>query len=161
MANLSIRSDPFSSIVPDLGYSLDPFQAMREMMRWDPFTDLNRGLSPERLGGFNPTFDVKETKDAYVLQADLPGVVDKDIDISLTDNRLIISGKRESEDEVKGETYYRSERSWGSFSRSFTLPSEVDANKVSAELKHGVLFVQLPKSGQSATKHIAVHADKK
>jgi HSP20 family protein len=106
-------------------------------------------------------FDVRETSDAFILQADMPGVVEKDIDISLANNRLTISGKRESEQEVKGETYYRSERTWGNFSRSFTLPTDVDANKVGAELKNGVLVISLPKTGESTTRHIPVHAEKK
>lgn len=163
MANLSIRNDPFSSsIIPDIGLQFDPFQAMREMLRWDPFTDLYRGLPTDRLGiTFSPMFDVRETSDAFILQADVPGVMEKDIDISLANNRLTVSGKRESEQEVKGETYYRSERSWGNFSRSFTLPTDVDANKVAAELKNGVLIIQLPKTGESMTKHIPVHAEKK
>lgn len=163
MANLSIRSEPsLSSIVPDLGYQFDPFQTVREMLRWDPFADLYRGFPTERAGvTFSPMFDVRETNDAFILQADVPGVMEKDIEISLTNNRLIINGKRESEAEVKGETYYRSERTWGSFSRSFTLPSDVDANKVTAEMKSGVLIVQLPKTGESMTKHIPVHAEKK
>lgn len=164
MANLTIRNEPsISALVPDLGYQFDPFQTMREMLRWDPLSDLYRGAWPtERAGlAFSPMFDVRETNDAFILQADVPGVVEKDIDISLTNNRLTISGKRESEQEVKGETYYRSERTWGTFSRSFTLPTDVDANKVSAELKSGVLFVQLPKTGESMAKHIPVTAEKK
>lgn len=150
MANLSLRNDP------DVGLQFDPFQAMREMLRWDPF------IQPDRLSiTFSPMFDVRETNDAFILQADMPGVLEKDLDISLASNRLTISGKRESEQEVKGETYYRSERTWGNFSRSFTLPTEVDANKVAAELKNGVLIIQLPKTGESMTRHIPVHAEKK
>lgn len=161
MANLSIRNDP-SSIIPDLGYGFDPFQAMREMLRWDPFTDLYRGIQAERGGiTFNPMFDVRETSDAFILQADVPGVMDKDLDISLANNRLVISGKRESEEEIKGETYHRTERSWGSFTRTFTLPTEVDANKVNAELKNGVLMINLPKTGEATTKHIPVQGEKK
>jgi len=163
MANLSIRNEPtISSLLPDVGYQFDPFQTMREMLRWDPINDLYRGWPAERAGiTFNPLFDVRETNDAFILQADMPGVVEKDLDISLTNNRLIVSGKRESEQEVKGETYYRSERTHGSFSRSFNLPTDVDANKVTAELKNGVLFVQLPKTGESMARKIPVHAEKK
>jgi HSP20 family protein len=62
---------------------------------------------------------------------------------------------------MKGETHYRTERSWGAFSRTFTLPVEIDSNKVSAELKNGVLMIQLPKTGESMTRRIAVQADKK
>ena len=163
MANLLIRNDPaISSLIPEIGYQFDPFQTIREMLRWDPLSDLTRGWPTERVGiTFNPLFDVRETNDAFVLQADMPGVVEKDLDISLTHNRLVVSGKRESEQEVKGETYYRSERTYGTFSRSFNLPSEVDANRVNAELKHGVLFVNLPKTGESMARKITIHAEKK
>ena len=161
MANLSIRTDP-SSLLPDLGLQFDPFQAMREMLRFDPFPELYRGLPTERMGGiFNPMFDVRETHDAFIIQADVPGVSEKDLDISLTSNRLIVSGRRESEEEIKGETQYRAERAWGSFSRSFTLPTEVDANKVAAELKNGVLLIQLPKTGEATTRRISVQGEKK
>lgn len=160
MANL-IRNDPtITSILPEFNLSLDPFKTMREMLRWDPMVDINRVLPTERIS-FNPTFDVKETNDAFIMHADVPGVAEKDIDISLTSNRLTITGKRETEHEVKGETYYRAERTWGNFSRSFTLPTDVDANKVSAELKNGVLVVQLPKSSESMAKRITVQAEKK
>ncbi len=163
MANLSLRNEPsLSSLLPDLGYQFDPFQAMREMLRWDPISDMYRGFPTERVGiTFNPMFDLSETHDAFILQADMPGVVEKDLDVSLTNNRLVVSGKRETDSEVKGETSYRAERTWGSFSRTFNLPTDVDANKVTAELKNGVLFVQIPKTGESVAKHIPVHADKK
>jgi HSP20 family protein len=160
MANPLMRIDP-SSIAPDMGFQFDPFQTMREMMRWDPFSEMFRGMSQERGQMFSPTFDVRETHDAFIIQADVPGVTEKDLDISLTSNRLVISGQRESEQETKGETQYRSERSWGSFSRTFTLPTEIDTNKVNAELKNGVLMIQLPKTGESMTKHITVQAEKK
>lgn len=163
MANLSIRNDPsMTPIVPESLFSMDPFQTMREMLRWDPFTDLYRGLPMERMGrSFSPQFDLTETSDAFRIQADVPGVNEKDIEISLTNNRLLITGKRESAQETKGETYYRAERAWGSFSRAFVLPAEVDANNIAAELKNGVLIVHLPKSGESMTKRIAVKAEKK
>lgn len=150
MANLSVRNEQ-PSAAPE---RFDPFQVMRELLRWDPFTDVPRSL--ERMGTFTPTFDVRETADAFVLTADMPGVNEKDLDIQLTNNRLTISGKRESEKEEKGETYYRSERSWGSFARSFTLPAEIDANKVTADLKSGVLTVHLPRLASVQPKKIAV-----
>ncbi len=161
MPNISTRSDP-NALVPELSFQLDPIQTMREMLRWDPFTDLYRGMPLERSGQlFNPLFDVRETNDAFILQADVPGVQEKDLDISLTSNRLTVTGRREHEEETQGETQYRMERSWGSFSRSFTLPTEIDANKVSAELMNGLLQIQLPKTGESMTRRIPVHAEKK
>lgn len=160
MANLSTRNDP-NALIPELGSSFDPFQTMRELMRWDPFSELYRGMPQERGQWFNPTFDVRETNDAFILMADVPGMTEKDLDLQLTTNRLVISGQRQMEEEQKGETHYRSERSWGSFSRTFTLPAEIDSNKVSAELKNGVLTVQLPKTGQSMTKRITVQGERK
>ncbi len=158
MANLSFRPEStFGSRIPEF----DPMQTVRDMLRWDPFVDLYRGLPIERASlTFNPQFDVKESSDAFILYADVPGVVEKDIDISLVNNRLMITGQRQSEEEVKGEAYYRSERTWGSFSRSFTLPEGVEANKVTAELKNGVLIVQLPKTGEAKSKQIPVLAAK-
>lgn len=162
MANLSIPTDPFlSSDLSALSLSMDPLQTMREMLRWDPFSEIYRGRPAERVAAtFSPQFDLRETSDSYLLQADMPGVYEKDIDISVTSNRFMISGKRESGPEEEGETYYRAERAWGSFSRAFALSSDVDVNRVSAELRNGVLVVHLPKTGESATKHIPVHSEK-
>ena len=88
---------------------------------------------------------MKENKDGYVFRADLPGVREDDLDISLTGNRLTISGKREQEKHEQGDTYYANERSYGSFSRAFTLPDGTDAENVRADLKNGVLQVTVPK----------------
>jgi HSP20 family protein len=88
--------------------------------------------------------DVKETKDAYLFTADLPGVKESDLELSLTGNRLTISGTREEEHE----------RSYGSFSRTFTLPDGVDPEHVGAELKDGVLRVNIPKKPEMKPKKI-------
>lgn len=151
MANLNIRTEP-NSLSPE--YSYEPFQAMRDLLRWDPFAELAR-INTERMT-FTPSFDVRETNDAFVLTADVPGLTEKDLEINLTNNRLTVSGKREHEKEEKGETWYRSERSYGSFSRTFTLPAEIDANKVTAEMKNGVLTIQLPRVANVQPKKIAV-----
>ena len=159
MPNMSTRSD-LNALVPELSFQLDPLQTMREMLRWDPFTELYRGMPLERREQiFNPLFDVRETNDAFILQADVPGVQEKDLDISLTRNRLTVTGRREHEAETKGETHDRMERSWGSFTRSFTLPTEIDANKVSAELMNGLLLIQLPKTGESMTRRIPLRGE--
>ncbi len=134
----------------------DPFETMREMLNWGGL-----GLAePLRLltgrEGFVPTFDVKETKDAYLFKADLPGVKQDDVEISLTGNRLTISGKREAEKRDEGERYFAFEREYGAFSRSFTLPDGVDTEHVSAEMKDGVLAVMLPKKPEVQPKKIAL-----
>jgi len=132
----------------------DPFQLMREMMQWNP----NRELTREGTAAitFVPDFDVKETKDAYVFHADLPGLKEEDLDISLLGNRLTIKGKREAEERKEGDTYYTYERSYGSFQRSFTLPESCDIDHVNAELKHGVLTLTVPKAAVQQPKKISL-----
>ena len=132
----------------------DPFEMMRDMMRWDPFAEL--GTLGERELAFAPSFEVKETKDAYLFKADLPGVKDEDLDISLTGNRLTVSGHREEEKRDEGDRYYAFERSSGTFSRSFTLPEGVDTEHANAELKDGVLTISLSKRPEVKPKKIEV-----
>ena len=99
---------------------------------------------------------MKETKDAYLFKADLPGVKDEDLDISLTGNRLTVSGHREEEKRDEGDRYYAFERSYGTFSRSFTLPEGVDTEHANAELKDGVLTISLSKRPEVKPKKIEV-----
>ena len=134
----------------------DPFRAMRELVGWEPFSDLAPSFRALEGAAFSPDFEVKETKDAFVFRADVPGVKDADLDVKLAQNRLSISGKRESEKTEKGDTYYASERSYGSFTRAFTLPEGVDADHIKAELKEGVLTLSVPKKPESQPKKIAV-----
>jgi len=102
-------------------------------------------------------FDVKDTPEAFVFQADVPGLQEKDIEVQLQGNRLTIRGKRESEREQPGYTYYAYERSFGSFARSFTLPDSADAEKCNASLCDGVLTVMVPKKSNEQPKTIAVN----
>lgn len=135
--------------------TLDPFQAMRELFRWDPFQF--GALTPfQAEAHFAPDFEVKENKESFVFRADLPGVAEKDLQVQLNDNRLSVSGKRESEKTEQNETYYASERSYGSFTRSFTLPEGVDADKAHAELKNGVLSIAIPKRPEAQPRKISV-----
>jgi HSP20 family protein len=134
----------------------DPFRAMRELLRWDAFNDLAPAWPPLAEAAFSPDFDVKETKEAFVFSADLPGVKDADLEVRVAQNRLSISGKRESEKTEKGDTYYTTERSYGSFTRSFTLPEGIDADRIRAELKQGVLTLSVPKKPEAQPKKIDV-----
>ncbi len=120
MANL-IRKYPGNEIAQS-GAAWDPVRLMRDMLRWDPFREVEAVLGPGDVRGFAPTFEVTETKDAYLFRADLPGVQEKDLEISLTGTRLAISGHREQERHEQSDTFYASERAYGSFTRSFTLP---------------------------------------
>lgn len=83
---------------------------------------------------FAPKFDVRESADSYVFTADLPGIKEDDLDISVTGNRLTVSGRREEEKNQEDDRYYAIERSYGSFSRSFTLPEGYDLDNIDAEL---------------------------
>ncbi len=131
----------------------DPFEMMRDMMRWDPFAELTTGRSE---AAFVPSFEVKETKDAYVFKADLPGIREEDLEISLTGNRLTVSGKREEERHEDDDRFFAYERSYGSFSRSFTLPEGVDPDHAQADLSSGVLTVSVPKRPEVKPRRIEV-----
>jgi HSP20 family protein len=155
MANLIRRSES-GALEPARVW--DPFEMMRDLMHWDPFREL--GAVSGRTLEFAPTFEVKETKDGYLFKADLPGVKEKDLEISLTANRLTVSGRREEEERREGERYYTYERSYGAFSRSFTLPEGVDADSVHAELKEGVLTLNISKKPEVKPRKIEIQTAK-
>jgi HSP20 family protein len=131
---------------------------MREMLRFDPLREVEGGGTWER--GFVPTFEVTESNDAYLFRADVPGVKEEDLDISLTGNRLTISGRREQERQEQSERYYASERSYGSFSRSFTLPDGTDQEHVQADVKNGVLTLRLAKRPEIQPRRISISGRK-
>jgi HSP20 family protein len=135
----------------------DPFRVVREMMRWDPFHELGPLFSHDRnQQGLVPDIDVKETADSYIFKADMPGVEEKDVETSLTGNRLTVSGTRHEEKREENDTYYACERSYGSFTRSITLPQDVSAAGARADLKDGVLTIIIPKKSEVQPKKIPV-----
>jgi HSP20 family protein len=107
---------------------------------------------------WTPTVDISEHEDAFKVKADLPGLSRDDIKLRITGNVLTISGERKSEktEGANGQSYHRVERVYGSFSRSFSLPSAVDEGEVAAQFKDGVLTVTLPKSKAALPKEIKV-----
>ena len=104
-----------------------------------------------------PAIDVRESDDELVVSADLPGLTKKDIEVTVEDNRLTVSGERKWDEETRNDRYHRIERAYGRFSRTLTLPSAVDAEKVEASFKDGILNVTIPKAEQAKRKQIAVH----
>ena len=106
---------------------------------------------------WSPAVDVKELDDHFVLVADIPGVEPKDIEITTEGGVLTIKGERKTETDETGEGYRRVERRHGSFTRSFTLPELVDADKIEAKGANGVLEVRIPKPEQAQPKRIQVH----
>ena len=104
-----------------------------------------------------PRVDVRETPDAYILDMDLPGFTEKDVEINLKDRVLSISSKMEEKNEEKKEgEWLIKERRSSCFSRRFTLPQDIDAEKVTAEFKHGVLSVDIPRKPEPQAKQIAI-----
>ena len=153
MANIAKRENQGMARGAAAGQRWDPFRAMDALLRWDPFGDELSGL-PGR--DFTPRFELKETKDGYVINADLPGVKEGDLEVALNGNSLTVKGQREEEHHEEGESFYTSERSYGSFARTFTLPDNVDAEHVEADLKDGVLTVRVPRRPEAQPKRIAV-----
>jgi HSP20 family protein len=136
--------------------TVDPFEMIRELMGWEPL----REMIPAAPGAaFTPCFDVKESKGAFIFRADLPGVKEDDLELSLTGERLTISGKREEEKQAEDERFFSSERTYGNFSRSFTLPSGIDADHIRADLKDGVLSVIVPKKPEVQPRRIELKGE--
>jgi HSP20 family protein len=108
------------------------------------------------LRAWAPALDVREDKDKFVIRAELPGLKREDIDVSLQDGALVISGERKFEKTEEGVEVHRQERYYGKFERTLTLPEPVAADKVKAEYKDGVLTVTLPKTEEAKPKKIDV-----
>ena len=128
--------------------------------RWDPIRDLlaiQQRLDRFAPGpdGWTPAVDVAETADRYVVTAEVPGMSRDDLDISVRDGRLTIAGIRR-ERTSRCEQYHRVERGRGSFSRTFQLPSPVDGDRVTADLRDGVLTIACPKTADGSARRIQV-----
>jgi len=108
-----------------------------------------------------PSVEVIEKEDKFLIKVELPGVNEEDINISLAGNTLTIEGEKETESEVEKKGYYYSESSYGSFSRSMTIPSTVDTSKIEANCDKGILEITLPKAAEVQPKKITVAAKKK
>jgi HSP20 family protein len=145
------------------------------LARWNPARDLmqmreemdrlfnqvmGRGGDGEEAtwgrGLWAPPVDIYETDDAFTLKAELPGFSKDDLQIELHDNRLTLRGERKHETDVKEEQYHRRERVYGRFERAFWLPTPVDADKIQATFKDGVLELRLPKSEAAKPKRISI-----
>jgi len=123
-----------------------------------PMAEFNRGAQ-QMLGGWMPAVDLYEDKDNVIARVELPGMKKEDIEISLHDGVLTVSGERKAEEHRKQAETYRSERFVGRFQRTLSLPSPVNADKVNAVYSEGVLTVTLPKTEESKPKQIPVKFD--
>lgn len=143
-----------------------PLSALRD--RWDTLFDdffadfprwpsLRRPLDIEPLrrltgGDLMPAVDIKEQDNSYLISAELPGMDEKDIAVEVQDDLLTVRGEKRAEREEKDKGYHLTERSYGSFTRSFRLPPEADAGKASASFSKGVLSISVPKSAEAHSK---------
>jgi HSP20 family protein len=161
MANITVRRTSGGDVPAPVGREWEPMRMMRELLGWDPFREMAPAWPLVTREEFSPAFDIKETKEGYLFKADMPGIDEKDLEVTLTGNRLSISGKREAEKAERTDTYYRCERSYGSFLRSFTLPEGVDVDHVRSELKNGELTMVVPKKPGMQPKKIEVQTGEK
>jgi HSP20 family protein len=149
---MNIVRRPTFPTLPTSIFDWDPFRAFGDML---PRTAL---ATREDLTTYVPSFDVKETPEIFEVRADMPGVQERDLEISLHGSHLTVSGKREEERRTDKDRMHLYERTYGAFTRSFALPEGIDEGKIFAELKQGVLTLQLPKRAQAQAKRIAVKA---
>lgn len=108
------------------------------------------------LVGWRPALDIEETDNEFIVRMDLPGMNKKDIHVSVDNNVLTIRGERRREREDKDRNYYCAERFYGQFQRSFTLPTDIDENKIHAEYKDGVLTITLPKTEEARARVVEI-----
>lgn len=132
-------------------YARDPFTFARDLFGWDPFGEMRSTNAT-----FVPGFEVKETTDSFIVRADLPGVEEKDLDVSLHNGVLSVTGSRAAEQRKEGEAYYVYERQFGSFTRSFSLPDTADGEKVDAKLAAGVLTITIGKRAEARPRKITL-----
>jgi len=139
----------------------DPFRELRSLQ--DEMTRLFTGVAPASsgseempYGAWSPRVDIFENKDNLVLEAELPGMSRDDFELSFENNALTLKGERKFEKKTDGENYHRLERSYGAFTRSFTLPQTVTAEGAKAEFNNGVLHVSLPKREDTKARKIEI-----
>ena len=145
-----------------------------DVIKWEPFRELSvmRDQMDRLMGSFFrgdtsqkglmvPELDVSETDDEILVKADLPGVDEKDLSVSLSGTNLLIKGEKKEEKEEKGKHFHRIERSFGSFQRTIALPVAVDSSRIKAEYNKGVLEIHLPKKPEAKPQQIPVTQSKK
>jgi HSP20 family protein len=148
---------------------------MMDLIRWNPWNELaalrermNRVFDdslfrsdhredPLAMGTWSPAVDMFEKDDKVVIKAELPGLDKKDVSLDLQNGVLTLKGERKHENEVEEENFYRREMSYGKFVRSFSLPVDVDADKIKAEFQNGLLTVEVPKPEEHKPKQIKVN----
>ena len=143
------------------------------LIHWQPaeFTGLRRDLegvfdtfrtgeqTPQAARPWSPAIDISETPEAYLVAAELPGVEKEDVNVTVLENRLFNKGEKKQEAREEKQNIHRVERAYGAFSRSFDLPRAVEAEKITAAYKDGVLRVSVPKAEEAKPKQIEVNVN--
>jgi HSP20 family protein len=155
------------------GGNVTPFRPLAEFARWE--REMDRMLAnflggrlpfasqdiSQRLGIREPAVDIYEEGDNIVVKAEMPGIELDDIEVTVTDNMLVLRGEKQKEEEADEGGYYRSERVYGAFSRSIPLPAETDAQKATATFKNGVLEIRVPKAEEAKKRQVKVNVEGK
>jgi HSP20 family protein len=135
------------------------------LVHWNPFDEMHHlhrfvhrfpTRDDDTLQNWAPAVDIFERGDDLVLRAEVPDVRKEDLDVKVENNTLTLHGEKRRDESVQDENYHRTERHYGSFTRSFTLPSSVDTSRILASYKNGVLEVVLPKAEEAKPKQIEV-----
>lgn len=157
----SVAPHPFASLRREIDRLFDDFEwgSWRSPFRRGLF-DVEPFLRGEVTWGKVPAVDVADTASGYEVTAELPGLDEKNIEVKISDGTLTIKGEKKEEKEEKKRDYYLSERHYGSFQRSFSVPDGVDAEKIEATFKNGVLTVTLPKTAEAQKKQKKIEIKK-
>jgi HSP20 family protein len=150
----------FSGLTP-WNSSLTPFSSLRDEIL-DVFDNFNFGMSPAVSEQFIPRIEIKDQENSYLIAAEVPGMSDKDMTVTIRDNNLILEGEKKLEHKEEKKGMYRSEFSYGSFYRAIPLTDEVDPEKVSASYRNGILKVTVEKrpEAQRKSKKVPIVTDK-
>jgi HSP20 family protein len=155
----SQMSHPLSSLRQDIDRIFDSFMSgwprFGRMMDREPFANF-----PRSRFALSPSVDVSETDGGYEITAELPGIDEKNIEVAIANSMLTLKGEKQEEREEKKKDYHVSERSYGSFQRSFRVPDDVDAGRIDCKFSKGVLKINMPKSAEAKanTRKIEVKA---
>ena len=152
MTNLSVRQNRRGT--PARHFMWDPLESFRTLWTLDPLQAVERAAEARSQLAFVPSFDIVERDDTFVIKADIPGVREQDLDVSVISNQLTVSGSRHAEERKEGDNYYMFERAYGDFSRTFTLPNQVSTDDIEAKLEHGELTIVVPKRAEAKPRKI-------
>lgn len=142
--NREVTDHPFYTLQKEMNSLFDDF--------FQGFDIAQKSFNTGALKSFNPSLDVRETEKEFVIKAELPGVDEKDVEVTVTDDAVTIKGEKKEEKEDKGKNYYYMERSYGSFHRTIPLASGAESGKAEASFKNGILSIKVPKSESAKTK---------